>query len=191
MFLTKMRTKKKAIMDFIGRLDCEEPHYCRGKTKRYYLPAELSINKLWLMYNNSHPDLKVKNSYFRNIFNQNYNLGFGSPRTDVCSTCLQFNEKIKTENDNNIRSQLLINQRIYKLKAKAFFGYVKDEKSDLFTLSFDCQKFLCLPKTPDQSAYYSRQINLFNFTIVQGSSKSKLEPSNVFFCLLLGRELIS
>ncbi|CAH2089032.1 unnamed protein product [Euphydryas editha] len=173
--------KKKAIMDFISKLNCEEPHYCRGKTKRYYLPAELSINKLWLMYNNSQTDnLKVKKSYFRNTFNQNYNLGFGSPRTDVCSTCLQFSEKIKIEKDNNVRNKLLINQRIHKLKANAFFGYVKEEQSDLLTLSFDCQKNLCLPKTPDQSAYYSRQVNLFNFTIVQGSSKSKLEPSNVF-----------
>ncbi|CAH2109213.1 unnamed protein product [Euphydryas editha] len=41
---------KKAINNFISKLNCEEPHYCRGKTKRYYLPAELSINKLWLKY---------------------------------------------------------------------------------------------------------------------------------------------
>lgn len=84
-------------MDFIGELNCEEPHYCRGKSKRYYLPAELSINKLWRMYNNSQvDDLKVKKSYFHNIFNQNYNLGFGSPRTDVCLTCLHFNKSENT-----------------------------------------------------------------------------------------------
>ncbi|CAH2104487.1 unnamed protein product [Euphydryas editha] len=44
---------------------------------------------------------------------------------------------------------------------------------------------MCLPKTPDESAYYSRQVNLLNFTIVQASLKSKLEPSNVFaYCWL-------
>ncbi|KAJ8706277.1 hypothetical protein PYW08_006831 [Mythimna loreyi] len=177
----KNMEKKRAVMSFIEKLHCEEPHYCRGNTKRLYLSAELSINKLYRLYNSQvESELKVKPSYFRNIFNRNYNLGFGSPRTDVCSVCLQFTEKMKTETRVNIRNDLIVMQRIHKLKAKAFFGFVKEEKPDLLTLSFDCEKNLSLPKTPDQSAYYSRQINLFNFTIVQGSSKSKLDSSNVF-----------
>lgn len=40
-------------------------------------------------------------SYFRHILNIEYNLGFGSPNTDMCSTCLQLGilEKIKKEKD--------------------------------------------------------------------------------------------
>ncbi|XP_050665650.1 uncharacterized protein LOC126965910 [Leptidea sinapis] len=177
----KNARKKLAVMGFIENLHCDEPHYCRGNTKRYYLSSELSINKLWRLYNTqAESELKVKSSYFRTVFTRNYNLGFGTPRTDVCSFCLQFGEKIKTETDVSIRNDLIIKQRLHKLKAKAFFDLVKEQKPELLILSYDCQKNLCLPKTPDQSAYYSRQINLFNFTIVQGSSKSKLEPSNVF-----------
>lgn len=37
-----------------------------------------------------------------------------------------------------------------------------------------------LPKIPDQSTYYSRQIYLYNCTVVEGSSKSKLTKNNVF-----------
>ncbi|KAM3955420.1 uncharacterized protein ACR2FA_010691 [Aphomia sociella] len=177
----KNRQKKIEVMNFIEKLHCEEAHYCRGNTRRYYLSSELSINKLWRLYNaQAESNVKVKSSYFRNIFNRKYNLGFGTPRTDVCSLCLQFGEKLKTETDVNIRNDLMIKQRIHKLKAKAFFGFLKEEAPDMLTLSFDCEKNLCLPKTPDQSAYYSRQINLFNFTIVQGSSKNNLAPSNVF-----------
>lgn len=36
-----------------------------------------------------------KENYFRHIFNTDYDIGFGSPRTNVCSTCLQLTEKIK------------------------------------------------------------------------------------------------
>lgn len=177
----KNEIKKIGVMNFIEKLHCEEPHYCRGNTKRYYLSSELSINKLWQMYNDqAENEVKVKSSYFRNVFRKKYNLGFGTPRTDVCSHCLQFAEKFKSETDTSIRNDLIIRHRVHKLKAKAFFGFVKEEAPNMLTLSFDCEKNLCLPKTPDQSAYYSRQINLFNFTIVQGSSKSKLEPSNVF-----------
>lgn len=177
----KNENKKIGVMNFIEKLHCEDSHYCRGNTKRYYLSSELSINKLWRMYNDqAENEIKVKSSYFRNLFRKKYNLGFGTPRTDVCSQCLQFAEKLKTETDTSIRNDLIITHRVHKLKAKAFFDFVKEEAPNMLTLSFDCEKNLCLPKTPDQSAYYSRQINLFNFTIVQGSSKSKLEPSNVF-----------
>lgn len=37
-----------------------------------------------------------------------------------------------------------------------------------------------MPKLPDQSMYYSRQFYLYNFTVVQGSSKAKLSPDNTF-----------
>lgn len=85
------KEKLDAVKTFISSFNCDEPHYCRGKTKRFYLPAELNINKMWRMYNaqTQNNNLQVKKAYFRKIFNTHFNLGFGSPRTDVCSTCLQ------------------------------------------------------------------------------------------------------
>ncbi|CAG4960948.1 unnamed protein product [Parnassius apollo] len=50
----------------------------------------------------------------------------------------------------------------------------------MITFSFDCQKNNPLPKVPDQSAYYSRQIYLYNFTIVQGSSKDHLNKDTTY-----------
>ncbi|CAH4033330.1 unnamed protein product [Pieris brassicae] len=61
------------------------------------------------MYNNQEgleEDLKVKKGYFRKIFDNNYNLGFGSPRTDVCSVCLQLFEKIKRASDETEKQRL-------------------------------------------------------------------------------------
>lgn len=40
--------KKTAIIEFIKKLKCSEPHYCRGSSARLYLAAELSINKLFI-----------------------------------------------------------------------------------------------------------------------------------------------
>ncbi|XP_050310860.1 uncharacterized protein LOC126746594 [Anthonomus grandis grandis] len=50
----------------------------------------------------------------------------------------------------------------------------------MLVLSFDCQKNLVNPKVQDQIAYYSRQLYTYNFTIVKGSSKTKLQNNNVF-----------
>lgn len=173
--------KMEAVIKFINSIPCTEPHYCRGNTKRYYLASELSINKLWKLYDSqATEDLKVKKCYFRNIFNTKYNLGFGTPRTDVCATCLRFSSELKHVKNDEAKNNLLTKQRLHKLRAKAFFKKVKEEKPGLKIFSFDCEKNLNLLKVPDQVAYYLRNIYLYNFTIVEGSSNSKLLPDNVF-----------
>lgn len=60
----------------------------------------------------------VKLSYFREYVNVNYNIGFGSPKTGVCSTCLRAQEKLKTTLTE--KENIIIEQRVHKLKAKAF-----------------------------------------------------------------------
>lgn len=176
----KYEEKANSVVNFLNRFQCIESHYCRGKSERKYLPSELNIRKLWKMYLDDTESLSVKQSFFRKIFNTRYNLGFGTPRTDVCSTCLSLTEKIKIENDSKKRLDLMIEKRVHNLKAKAFYEKLKDKDKKILILSFDCQKNLPLPKVPDQSVYYSRQVYVQNLTIVIGNSKSKLSPSNVY-----------
>jgi len=67
----------------------EESENDQDESLRKYLSSDLSINKLWEMYNEeAHADLKVKKGYFRKVFNTNFNLGFKSPQSDMCSTCI-------------------------------------------------------------------------------------------------------
>lgn len=118
-----------------------------------YLPSELNIARLSNMYNKEvQPALQVKKSYFRRIFVRNFNAGFGSPRTDVCSTCLEFGEGIKRCKDDSEKSELETKLAIHKKSAKAFYDLLRDDDPDTITLSFDCQKNLPNPKVPDQEA---------------------------------------
>lgn len=58
----KYKDKNSAVIYFINSLKFTEPHYCAVTND---LPAELSINKLWKMFNDSVPDnMKVKHWYF-------------------------------------------------------------------------------------------------------------------------------
>jgi hypothetical protein len=50
----------------------------------------------------------------------------------------------------------------------------------MLTLCFDCQKNQVLPKIPDQVAYYSRQLYIYNFTIVHCNEHNKLDKDSVF-----------
>lgn len=71
-------------------------------------------------------------------------------------------------------------KRVHKLKADAFFDILRENRDGLVTMSFDCQKNMAVPKLPDSAAYFSSQINFYNFTIVIGDSKTTLRKENVF-----------
>lgn len=133
------------------------------------------------MYNDQATEnVKVKRLYFCNIFNMYFNLGFGNPRVDVCSTCLQLTEKIKMATNAREKNELMTSKTVHKRRAKAFFDMLKYENPTVKVMSFDCQKNMPLPKIPDQITYYSRQLYFHNFTIVDGTSKSTLTKENVF-----------
>lgn len=74
----------------------------------------------------------------------------------------------------------MASKTVHKRRAKAFFDMLKYENPTVKVMSFDCQKNMQLPKIPDQITYYSRQLYLHNFTIVDGTSKSILTKENVF-----------
>lgn len=126
-----------------------------------------------------HQNIK-KLSYFLTIFNSNFNIGFGSPRTDVCSTCLELGERIKVEQDATKKHTLQTKLEVHKIRAKAFFSFLKEVRKRLLILSVDCQKNEPVLKLPDQAAYYSRQLYVYNLTIVARSSKSELSKENVY-----------
>lgn len=173
--------KKSAVIEFIKKFQCIEVHYCRGKTKRQYLPNELSINKMYAMYCHQLTDLnlQVKRTYFRFVFNTNFNIGFKKPTTDVCSTCQMYKETIKLEKDPAKKQELMKRFTVHKRRAKAFFKLLKQDNPKILVLSFDCEKNMAVPKLFDQAAYFSRQISFYNY-IVQGSSKASLTKENVY-----------
>ena len=135
---------------------------------------------MWKMYiNQCSDDSKVRECYFRAIFNRCYNLGFGSPRTDTCSKCTELQEKIKTSTDTTQKANLMAEKRLHILKSKAFYRLLKEVREDMVVFSFDCQKNQVLPKIPDQAAYYSRQLYIYNFAIVKSVPENTLGKETV------------
>ncbi|CAH2015058.1 unnamed protein product [Acanthoscelides obtectus] len=173
---------RNCIKRFIESITCTESHYCRSKTSvRVYLPCDLNFKKLFDHYLRRVPQpMHVKLSYFRKYVNANYNIAFGTPLTDCCSTCLRTKEQLKVATSLDVRQKLVTEHRVHIAKAKAFFKLLKNQKPNTTYFSFDCQKNLALPRLPDQAAYFSQQINYNNFTVVAGTSTDKLRPKNVF-----------
>lgn len=174
----KYQSKRNAIVEFIKTFRPLQSHYVRGKNlKRQYLPSDLNIKKMWSMYTENHQndDVFVEYEYFRKVFTECFNISFGSPYVDKCSTCCCLENKILLEIDESKKNDLQVQFKLHKTRADAFYSQLRVEMENSLTLSYDCQKNLVLPKVPDQAAYYSRQLYLYNFTICQGTS---LMPQN-------------
>ena len=68
-----------------------------------------------------------------------YNIGFGSPATDCCSTCLSLKEEIKFCRDQEKQQSLKVELAVHKRKATAFYDLLRTSSEADLVLSFDCQ----------------------------------------------------
>lgn len=124
------QNKRQAVIRFIKKFKAIESHYCRTKnSSRIYLSSDLNISKMWKMFSDSHKELDVKHSFFRSIFRTKFNVGFGTPKTDECSTCLQLGSRIKLCSNPLVKKRLQTEKAVHKMKAKAFYSKLKEKKA--------------------------------------------------------------
>lgn len=161
--------KKLSVIAFIESFHLIDLHYnrsVRSNIVNICHPNWTLTQWLECTTEQEQDNLRVKSSYFR-IFNTNFNIGFKSPATDLCSTCIMLTEQIKHCKKDKEKKRLIARKKIHKLRAKAFFKLLHDEVPRTKTFSFDAQKNQLLPKVADQAAYRSRQLYQNNFGIVE------------------------
>ncbi|XP_065640744.1 uncharacterized protein LOC136073224 [Hydra vulgaris] len=168
--------KKNKVRDFISNLKASESHYGRKKSRRLYLNCKLNIRKLHQIYCDQIKDdlYRVSFAMFRRVFVNEFNIGFKSPSSDVCSTCALLDQKIKTLPSGSMeRVNLMTQKRIHKLRANAFYAYMKEKTDEsVCSLCFDLQQIQNLPKTNIQDAYYLRQLNFYSQCITSLDGKT-------------------
>lgn len=111
------------------------------------------------------------------FFVYDFNLGFGHPATDVCSTCVKF--RIETRDPgltpDEKRDKVLL-FGLHRRRARQFYQQM-NEVGDSFTVCFDVMENLVLPKSPIGQTYYSRQLYYYVFGVVRhrgrGNSQGK------------------
>ena len=122
---------------------CREAHYSRRDTGRCYLPPELNIKKMWQRYgdkNVSSGNVRCSLSKYKSVFYKYFNLGFGNPRSDTCSTCAELLVQIKNEHDLERKNGFRTEYRCHKMRAKEFFNQMRRLKEGTITICFDCQQ---------------------------------------------------
>ena len=95
-----------------------------------YLSPELNVVKLWrnwkLHRNQDNMDISSL-SKFKKIFYTKFNVGFGNPRTDVCSFCETHKKLIRKTFDMKLKAEEF-KHCLHKLRAKKILLSYKREK---------------------------------------------------------------
>ena len=134
------------------------------------------------MFNHLHPDLQVSYETYRKIFNSDFNISFGYPRTDTCSKCdeikISIEQATKDLSHNPDSEQLKqalqkvqlekdVHQRkadtFYRRKREAWLKASKDQNFEAITIDFN--KNLSLPNISTNEFYYRKKLTFLSFNI--------------------------
>lgn len=181
---------KKAVHEHINSFPSRNSHYSLKKSERTYLDDSLNIKKMFQMFKEKYSLLIQKwpnFSYesYRSIFNLDFNIGFGYPRSDTCSTCDKYAAEKKTlsfkinEGSDPLKKQKLSGelkvletyqelhlrrqQTFYERKKIAKQNARKSLKKEAITMDY-CRNFPC-PNLETNDVYYKRQLSVYIFNI--------------------------
>lgn len=104
-------------------------------------------------------------SKYYDVFSQNFNLGFGKPRVDICLKCVELKNKIQNKIELEESRTAL---KLHRIRAKKFCAVLEESrrKRDTLTVVFDMQQNQPLPRINIGEAYYKRQLWLYNLAFV-------------------------
>ena len=167
---------KERIREHIKSFPKRTSHYSRNDNrKRAYLSENLSISRMYRLYLDKYePEVKgskVKEWLYRKIFNQEFNLSFGYPRSDTCEMCDEMHIAIKAAKSDLEREPLQSNLAARQEKASQGYQSLRSDSEyakgndDCILLTFDLMQNLPVPTLTHSSMFYQRQLWEYNFGI--------------------------
>ncbi|CAH1114871.1 unnamed protein product [Psylliodes chrysocephalus] len=86
---------RNAFISTHGITKRRQSHYSLSDSSKIYVSEELNIRKMYKMYCQLQNSKNLSYETNRSLFNKEFNISFGYPRTDTCSTCDEFLAKIR------------------------------------------------------------------------------------------------
>ncbi len=95
----------ESVRDFVRKhiayFPARESHYSRAKPfDCHYLDSNLDVKKMWRLLKSGNPEnsiiQSITYSLYLSVFNYEFKLKFGYPRSDICDTCELYRTRVKT-----------------------------------------------------------------------------------------------
>ena len=121
--------------------------------------------KLYVEQCNQKSFQPVKESYYRHVFNTEFNLSFHQPLKDTCQKCDKFKMLLDVSPSREMEAEREIHlHKAEKVRAK--LNSLKETTSSCnLCFTFDLQKTLITPSISTGVAYYKRQLATYNLGI--------------------------
>ncbi|KAJ4429628.1 hypothetical protein ANN_21829 [Periplaneta americana] len=159
------------VINYIRSFPAYQSHYSRrDNSGRKYLNPDLNIRKMYDLYlekcqqENKTP---VKQKFYYNVFSTKFNLHFKPPYTDTCRLCDELEMKIS--NECNEGKALKVEKELHLASAEQARGSMRSDEenacNEMYVATFDLQKALPFPKLTTSTAYYKRNMYVYNFGI--------------------------
>ncbi|CAG7829323.1 unnamed protein product [Allacma fusca] len=174
--VTSIETKN-LMRVFLSSLPARESHYSRNKnTERRFMESHWTISELCNTFFTYYPEIQRHDAtltIFREVFNTEFNIKFGFPRSDICDICSGFLNSIRIlkrnfhENVDAIETTRNNHDRHLKL-ADVFYSDMSAAKTFVdthFSMCMDYQQNMALPVTGINKEFYLRQLWAYNFGI--------------------------
>lgn len=174
------------IREHIRSFPTMPSHYCRESSKKDYLEAGLNISIMYRLYSEK---CKLENNQpaklwkYRDIFNNEFNIGFHVPKKDQCDECLSFSNKNQHTDEETLEQEKHLKR---KEAAREHKNEIKDmairNPSTVSAACFDLQQVLQCPHGQASSFYYKRKLSVYNLTLYDlGTSDvfSYIWPENI------------
>ncbi len=121
---------------------------------------------------------QVKEWLYRKIFNEEFNLSFGYPRSDTCETCDLLHIEIQAAKSESERMESQAELAAHQEKASQGYRALRSDtevtksSADHTLLTFDLMQNLPVPTLTHGSMFYSRQLWVYNFGIHNSTTGS-------------------
>lgn len=116
---------------------------------------------------------KAKLSTYRNIFKDNFNLGFHRPRKDQCRICVAYNSTVDADEEMISEYKKHLDNTTDAHNTKQIDKEIAAASGNkILSCNFDLQQVLLSPSDPTNNAlFYKRRLATYNFTIFNVATK--------------------
>lgn len=168
---------KRSVCDHVKAFDLVESHYIRKNSKKLYLPGDLTISKMFKIYQewfdpDKYSTKATKERQYRDIVNSNFNIGFHVPKKDQCDECHVYRmKKNPTDQEKEAFLQHQSNKTVARdLKSKDKKD-AEESNGSIVAAVFDFEKVLNCPHGNISTFFYKIKLSCFNSTIFDMGKK--------------------
>lgn len=161
----------QSIKDHIGSFPTQENHYSRASSKASCLDPSLSLLRMYRLFQEKFPDIKASYDTYRSIFRSDFNLRFGTPRSDTCKVCDKFYIQLIAADNDESHQRISNESKLHHMKSEKAYSQLKEDSefartnSNNVVLCVDLQQVIFTPNLSHSDVFYQRQYSNYNFAV--------------------------